>query len=119
MLIWSGWGIIVVGFLAVGLMVTFGTTDALRQWLPYGPAGSVGLLVGGVLAAAGIYLFARWRENGQSRTLIDEATGERLEVRASAGSLFFIPTRFWTWIVLVLAVLIAVLQFNATPLYGG
>ena len=115
MLVWSGWGIIVVVFIAAGLMATFGAADALEQWLPYGPAGSLAALIGGLLSASGIHLFARWREQGEGRSLIDEATGQRIEVRPSAGSLFFIPTRFWTWIVLLLSIGIAILQFNATP----
>jgi len=119
MLVWSGWGIMVVVFVAIGLLVTFGAADALVQFLPYGPAQSAGMLIGGLLATSGIYLFARWREQGEGRTLVDQATGERIEVRPSAGSLFFIPTRFWTWIVLALTVGIAVLSFNSTPLYEG
>ncbi|HYD87267.1 MAG TPA: hypothetical protein VEA80_07320 [Vitreimonas sp.] len=119
MLIWSGWGIMVVVFVAIGLFVTFGAADVLEQWLPYGPAQSVGTLIGGLLATTGVYLFARWREQGEGRVFVDEATGERIEVRPSAGSLFFIPTRFWTWIVLALTLGIAALAFNSTPLYGG
>lgn len=119
MLIWSGWGIIVVVFVALGLLATFGAADVLQQWLPYGPAGSLGFLIGGVAAALSIHLVASWRERGQARALIDEATGERIEVHPSAGSLFFIPTRFWSWIVLILFVAIAVLQFDAVPLHGG
>ena len=118
MLVWSGWGILVAVFAAVGLLVTFVADELLRLWLPYGPAGSVAFLLGGMVAALCIHLLARWRDRGGQRTLVDEATGERIEVRRSAGSLFFIPTRFWTWIVLVLFVAVAVLQFNAVPLYA-
>ena len=120
MLVWSGWGIVVALLIAVGLLVTFGAMDALQQWLPYGPAGSAGAIVGGFVAALCIHLFVRWREQGgEARAFIDEATGERIEVRRSAGSLFFIPSRFWVWISVILFTALAVLQFNATPLSAG
>jgi hypothetical protein len=115
MLIWSGWGIIVVVFVALGLLATFGAADVRQQWLPYGPAGSIGFLVGGGAAALGIHLVASWREHGQARAVSNEATGERIEVHPSAGSLFFIPTRFWSWIVLALFFAIAAVQFSAVP----
>jgi hypothetical protein len=116
MLVWSGWGIVVVVFAAVGFAVTLGIIDALTPSLGYGPAGSTGLIIGGLLAAIAIHFFARWRAQGEARTFINETTGQRVEVRPNAGSLFFIPTRFWTWIVLALSIGMAILQFNATPL---
>lgn len=115
MLIWSGWGIIVVVFAALGLLLTFGVTDVLQEWLSYGPAGSVGFLIGGAAAALGIHLVANWREGGGARADLHERPGEPIEARRSAGSLFFIPTRFWSWIVFVLFLAVAVLQFNAVP----
>ena len=114
MIIWSGWGIVVVLIGAVGLFVGVGAANSLEAWLPYGPAQSVGIVLGGILAASGIYFFAQWRESGESRVFIDEASGQRIEVRQSAGSLFFIPTRFWTWIVLALSALFAATMFSAT-----
>lgn len=116
MLIWSGWGIMVVVIAAIGLFIGISAGDAVQhyaQWA-YGPSQSVGSAVGGVFAAIGIFLFARWREGGEpERVFIDEATGQRIAVRRSAGSLFFIPTRYWTWIVLGLTVLFAYSMFNA------
>jgi hypothetical protein len=115
MIIWSGWGIVVILIGAVGLFVGVGAGGALEAWLPYGPAQSIGAIVGGMLAATGIYFFAQWRESsGEARVFIDEATGQRIEVRPSAGSLFFIPTRFWTWIVLALSAFFAITTFSAT-----
>lgn len=119
MVIWSGWGILVAVFAAVGLLIAISATEALQQWLPYGPAGSVAFVIGGLASAAAIHFFARWRERGEGRTLVDEATGERVQVRPSAGSFFFIPTRYWPWIVVVVFAVLAVMQFNATPLYGN
>lgn len=96
MLIWSGWGIGVVIIAFIGLVIAFAAGDALMTQfaMPSGPANSAGIIVGGVLAAVGMILLTRWRVQRESRTFIDERTGERVEVRPSAGSLFFIPTRY-------------------------
>ncbi|HEX8901804.1 hypothetical protein [Vitreimonas sp.] len=120
MLIWTGWGIGVVIIAFIGLMIAFAAGDALMTQfaMPYGPANSAGIIIGGVLAAIGMVLLTRWREQGESRTFIDERTGERIEVRPNAGSLFFIPTRYWSWIMLALTALMAFFQFDAVgPTY--
>lgn len=114
MLIWSGWGIAVAIFAAIGLLLTFALHDLAQQWLPYGPAGSVSLLIGGGFAALSIFLLARWRERRGTGSLAGDALRRR-RAHANAGSLFFIPTRFWTWIVAAVALALAVLQFSASP----
>lgn len=113
MLIWSGWGIVVAIFMALGLLLTFALHDLLQQFLPYGPAGSLSVLISGALSAFGIALLAKWGERRATR-FSDEQAGNR-GVTQSAGALFFIPIRFWSWIVLLLALALAVLQFRATP----
>lgn len=122
MIVWSGWGIMVVVIAAIGLVVGVGASDTFSQnfGLAYGPSQSAGIVIGGLLAASGIFLFSRWRESGEARVFIDEATGQRVELRPSAGSLFFIPTRFWTWIVLAIAGFVAFSMWSATgPIASG
>lgn len=116
MLIWSGWGICVILIAVLGMFVGISAGDALETALlpGYGPAHAAGYAIGGLLAASGVYFFARWRESGEGRILIDEASGQRIEVRPSAGSLFFIPTRYWTWILLALFAFGAATTFNLT-----
>jgi len=114
MLIWSGWGIGVVLIDFIGLIVGVSAAGAFERWLAYGPAQSAGIAVGGVLAAIGVYFYAKWREGGEARVFIDEASGQRFEVRPNAGSLFFIPTRYWTWVTLVLTVMFAGAMYSAT-----
>lgn len=116
MIVWSGWGLMVVVIAVIGVIVGSSASEALGQTfgVAYGPAQSVGMIIGGLLAASGIFLFAKWRESGEGRVFIDEATGQRVDVRPSAGSLFFIPTRFWTWIVLAIAVLLAFSEWSMT-----
>lgn len=116
MVVWTGWGIGVVFILAIGLVIGIVGVDALGPQLALDErtAEAAGILIGGFLAAIGIFFFARWRDGGEGRVLVDEKTGERVEVRRSAGSLFFIPTRFWTFIVPVLAGLLAYAMYT-TP----
>jgi len=109
MIVWSGWGILTVAFGFIGLVAAVlgaeALADSLRLAQPIEP--TITLAVGMLLAAGQNYLFTRWREKGEPRVLVDEATGQRIEVRPTAGSLFFIPMRYWTWIALALAGLLA------------
>ncbi|HWA01721.1 MAG TPA: hypothetical protein VG841_15540 [Caulobacterales bacterium] len=114
MIVWSGWGIVVVLIALVGAVVGVSAAGVLSDsaHLAYGPSQSIGVGVGGILASVGIFLFARAVSSGEPRIFIDEATGQRIEVRKSAGSLFFIPTRFWAYIVLALTALVALSMYG-------
>lgn len=112
MLIWSGWGVAVPFFMAIGLLITFAAADMLEVWLGYGPGGALGFALGGVATALGIQLIVLWRE---SRRRAAEPAGEAGTARRGAGSFFFVPTHFWRWIVLILFFAVAVLQYGATP----
>ena len=106
MIIWSGWGFLVLAFAAIGVIAATAGAEAITNVLhlaqPLEPAIALG--TGLLLAAAQIFCFTKWREgSGETRTFIDQATGQRIEVRPTAGSLFFIPMRYWTWIALALA----------------
>lgn len=117
MIIWSGWGISVIFIVIVGMILGIWLVGPLTEQLhvAYGPAESAGIGVGGVISAVGISFLARWRETGgETRVFVDEATGQRFEVRPNAGSLFFIPTRYWTWIVLALAAFLAYSVYDST-----
>ncbi|MEZ5961112.1 MAG: hypothetical protein R3C30_11895 [Hyphomonadaceae bacterium] len=116
MLVWSGWGICVAIFAVIGFFIGFSVGDALEtsMQMAYGPAHAAGYAIGGGAAALGVFFLARWRESGEGRVLVDEASGQRIEVRPSAGSLFFIPTRYWTWILLALFAFGAFTSFSQT-----
>ncbi len=117
MIIWSGWGLGVAVLAILGLILAIIVGDALMSQfgMAYGPAQSAGIIVGGVLATLGMAALTRWREKGESRTFIDERTGERFEVGADAGSFFLIPTRYWSWIMLAVTAFFAYAMFDATP----
>lgn len=96
MIIWSGWGILVVMFAAIGFFLGVGIGAAIPAEENIQMAA--GFLIAGLLSGGATMVFARSRENKPGRTFIDEQTGQRIEVRPSAGSLFFIPTRYWAFI---------------------
>lgn len=110
MIVWSGWGLLVIVFALLGLFAGSVSAHAIvaAAPLPVGTMAKLGMIIGAALSAAMIFFFARWRENQPARVFIDQATGQHIEVRQSAGSLFFIPMRFWTWIVLALSALMVI-----------
>lgn len=110
MIVWSGWGILVVVFAALGLIAGVAIAEGVAPLLGLADATKqgAGFIIGGLIGAVATFFFARWREGGEARVFVDEATGQRIEVRPSAGSLFFIPTRYWPWIVLGVSVLMGV-----------
>jgi hypothetical protein len=69
----------------------------------------------GLVAGLGSFLFARQVEKGEGRAFIDEATQQRIVVRKHAGSLFFIPTRYWAYVAPVLGIALAVLMMTTPP----
>jgi len=109
MLIWQGWGIMVIVIAVVAILLgdTISQTLMDTAGLAYGPSHTVGVATGGILSAIGIMLFANWRESKPSRVLVDQATGQKVEVGSGAGTLFFIPSRVWAWIILAFALIIA------------
>lgn len=104
MVIWSGWGVLVLVFAVTGILSAMVGAEAIANILhlnqPLDPA--IAVCTGLLLTAVQIFFFTKWRENA-GETFIDQATGQRIETRPTAGSLFFIPMRYWTWIALALA----------------
>ena len=112
MIIWSGWGFLVAIFFLVGCMIGV-PVGALVS--PDGDmSGAVMIVVGGLVAGLSSFLFARKIEGGEGRAFIDEATQQRIVVKRSAGSLFFIPTRYWAYVAPVLAIALAVVMMMPT-----
>ena len=76
---------------------------------------AVGVVIGGLLAGLGSFLLARQIEKGEGRVLIDEATQQRIVVRKHAGSLFFIPTRYWAYVAPVVGIAFAIVVMTTPP----
>lgn len=112
-IVWRGWGIVVplitiaAFFLCIGLAGVVPNGGMVAQ--------RIGMGAGGFLAAGGIWLLARKIEEGQDeRTLVDQASGQSFVIRKDAGSFFWVPTRYWSWVVSGLGVFLAVTGFNGS-----
>ncbi len=119
MIIWSGWGILVLVFAVVGLVIGIPLGDAVTS--DPDMAMAISIICAGLTMGLGSFLFARQMEKGTGRVFIDEQTGQRVVVGRSAGSLFFVPVRYWAYAGPVLAIVFAGLlmmnpsESGATP----
>ena len=113
MIIWSGWGVLTAVLALIGAVAGDQALQPLIAPLsPALPANS-GIAIGLLLAALANGLIAS-RLNGPGRELIDAQTGQRVVLRRR-NSLFFIPMRYWTAVLLVLAVGSLFLPKTDTP----
>jgi ABC-type uncharacterized transport system permease subunit len=113
MIIWSGWGFLVAVFYVVGFLIGIPVGSMISD--DPNVATGVSFVCAGLVAGLGSFLFARQVEKGEGRAFIDEATQQRIVVRKHAGSLFFIPTRYWAYVAPVLGIALAVLMMTTPP----
>lgn len=95
-IVWRGWGILVPVF----LIIAFVAATAIRNMIG-GPTTAVTCLVftlTDVAAGLAIWFAARALEARPGRVLVDKQTGREVKFGASAGSFFFIPTRYWAFL---------------------
>lgn len=113
MIVWSGWGFLVVVFYLVGFLIGIPVGGLVSADPDI--ATAVSFICAGLLAGLGSFLLARQIEKGEGRAFIDEATQQRIVVRKHAGSLFFIPTRYWAYVAPVVGIGLAVLMLVTPP----
>jgi hypothetical protein len=111
MIVWSGWGIMVPVFNVLAFFL--GAILIGQAHLDTKITEAAGLALWGVLAGVAIYFSARAIESKKGRVLIDEATQRRIVFKPSAGSFFFIPTRYWAFINPAAGVLLAGLTYES------
>ena len=98
MLIWSGWGFVVALVWGTVGMAIYSATKSMVD----APVMMVAVVAAGSLVISGlIWGAARLVRNLTRRVLIDARTGVAFEVDGS-GSFFFVPTRFWVYLVPVI-----------------
>ncbi len=66
----------------------------------------------GVVAGFAIWFITKAIEDKPGRIFIDKATGQEIKVGANAGSFFFVPTRYWAFIVVGLGLLAGVAMIS-------
>jgi hypothetical protein len=99
MLVWRGWGILVVVLSFAALLLTQVASDAMFGEGYYAARGWP-KFVGLALAAAFVWLFSRLLDARSGRVVIDKETGEQLTLRGGEH-LFFVPVRVWPPLLLV------------------
>jgi hypothetical protein len=103
MIIWQGFGFLVA---VVGIGILALTEYAVRAITNndfYFPSHGWPKLVGLWLAAAAVYGLARYFDSRPGKVVIEKATGREFVLR-KRHSLFFVPMKYWTYILLVLGV---------------
>lgn len=102
MVIWQGFGIVVlvvIGVLAFGaeyLTATLFGASFYTQYEDYVAGGTY------LLGAPILWFVGRYLNGGKTQVLVDQATGEEVILRPN-HSLFFIKVEYWAIIVFVLA----------------
>jgi len=94
-IIWSGWGVLVIVILVVvggGVAAIIG---ALFGSMNPDMAGNFGIGAGALAAAAMNWWAGRRLNGGTGRVLLDPTTGQQVVLRRS-HSLFFIPMQWWS-----------------------
>jgi len=99
MIVWRGYGFLVVLLAVAGMVLGQLGVEALPEG--YRPGGA---FVGLVLAAALVYGLHRLIEAKQpARVLVDKNTGQEVVFKPK-HDLFFIPLKYWSLVLVVLAV---------------
>ncbi len=101
MIIWQGYGILVIVFTGVGLLV--GQTIGGATGLPTGYWIALGFFIAGVMTWIVGKRLGRAAQ-ASARKLVDPKTGEHVEVRTK-HTLIFVPMAFWSYPLLLGALL--------------
>ncbi len=117
MIVWSGWGFLVAVFFVLGFAIGVPVGSLISP--DPNTAMGASVVIGGLLAGLGSFLLARQIEKGEGRVFIDEATQQRIVVRKHAGSLFFIPTRYWAYVAPILGIALAAVVMTTPPVEPG
>ncbi|MGX7265019.1 hypothetical protein [Enterococcus crotali] len=107
MIIWQGKGGLVFLSLILGAMVT----TVIFGFLPIDTGYKAGYILEGVVMTVVVavvnHLFTKKFISDNVKIFIDEETGERIQVK-DRSSLFFIPNKYWTWIILVFGIILTI-----------
>jgi len=138
MIIWSRWGIVVLLFLGLGVLLGFTLADITGMRQPSGPVNGVFIGLGFILSGGALWLFNRFvvgtyidkpqpavilerlatpeidPQTGGRRThrqipVLHPDTGQQIFTNP-VSSFFFIPIRFWVVVLPALGVVVAIVN---------
>ncbi|ENQ3107868.1 hypothetical protein ACEOWJ_003971 [Bacillus cereus] len=107
MIIWRGKGLLVVLAFILGNVINAIPFIILQVNTQHNP----GFILNGISCTIFIaminYFLTKKFISDSVRTLVDEKTGERVQIKDNSA-LFFIRNKYWTWIILVLGVALTI-----------
>ena len=107
MLVWQGWGILVVGIAFAMIVVVSAIWTAVFGESSVNTNYPMILGIALLLSAPIIYLLGNRLEARPGRTMIDKETGQEVVLRG-AHTLFFVRLRYWAWISAILGVVLVI-----------
>lgn len=114
MIIWKGKGLLVILALILGLIINSVFSNIFYLNTQY----KFGFILYGIIITLLVafinYILTKKFISSEVRIFIDEETGERIQVK-DGSSFFFIPNKYWTFIILVLGILFTISE--STHLY--
>ena len=103
MIVWQGFGFLVaVVSFAILVATQFATGVLTKDESYYGTHGWPKLLALW-LAAAAVYALARYFDSRPGKVMIEKETGREVHLRRS-HSLFFVPMKYWPYVLVVLGI---------------
>ena len=107
MLVWQGWGILVVGIAFAMIVVVSAIWTAVFGQSSVNTNYSMILGIALLLSAPIIYLLGNRLEARPGRTMVDKETGQEVVLRG-ANTLFFVRLKYWAWISAILGALLLI-----------
>lgn len=114
MLVWQGWGILVVGIPLVLIVITSAIWTALFGGTSANDNATLILGIALLVSAPIIYLLGKRLDARPGRTMIDKETGKEVVLRG-AHTLFFVRLRYWAWISVILGAVLLVVGLLPQP----
>lgn len=105
MIIWRGKGLLVIASVIIAAVITTSFFPLLNLDMTYKTPYRIQGLTTTLLAALLNYLLTKKFISTKVRVFIDEETGERIPIK-DGSHLFFIPNRYWTWIIVIIGLLL-------------
>jgi hypothetical protein len=123
MLVWTRWGIAIpfLGYLGAiaGNYSALAVGQQLQTVAPWLMA--TGHVAGALAASLLVMVFCDWRSTRggekQRRAMIDEKSGQRIEFDDPGDTFFWLHSRRWIWVMLVIgAIAVVITIFQQIPL---
>lgn len=103
-LIWRGWGILLPLGVFAGAFIGFLVSESL-----FSPQSGLTMIFVSLFATLGAYgVVALLARTDKGKVVIDKESGEELLLKRG-DSLFFIPVRFWFYLLVVITVVTVVM----------